>query len=340
MSIDRHLNRLLLIMFSFVSIGCEELIVPPVPLSNPTAIFEHLWKDVNNRYSFFNEKEVNWLAVKHKYAPKISSDMSEHELFEVLGDMLAELRDGHVNLLSTFNRSRNWIWYQGFPLYYNQQIIEQVYLGTDFRIIGPMQVQSLDNILYVNYRTFENSVTERHMDEIVRLMRSHDGLIVDVRSNGGGNLQNAQRIVARFIEQDLIYARERFKSGPGHNDFTSWASLRVEPSPGEKYLGKIAVLTNRRSYSTTTFFAQMMKILPQARLFGDQTGGGGGIPVFAELPNGWTYRFSASQTTDLNGNHLEFGVEVDDLLADPRRIVFGRDHFIDTAITWLKGQSE
>lgn len=335
MSNYRLLSRFLLVILVFFNVGCEELTVPPAPLANPSAVFEHLWNDVNNRYSFFNEKQVNWGAVKSKYASRVFQSMSEHELFEVLGDMLAELKDGHVNLLSTFNRSRNWIWYQGFPLFYNQQIIEQVYLGTDFRIIGPMQAQSLGTILYINYRTFENTITEQHMDEIVRLMQSHKGLIIDIRSNGGGNLQNAQRITSRFIEKDLVYAQERFKSGPGRNDFTSWASLRVVPSSGDRYLGKIAVLTNRRSYSTTTFFAQMMKMLPQARLFGDQTGGGGGVPVFAELPNGWTYRFSGSQTVDLDGKQLEFGVAVDELLTDPRKIIFGRDHFIDTAIEWL-----
>jgi C-terminal processing protease CtpA/Prc len=193
-------------------------------------------------------------------------------------------------------------------------------------------------MLYVNYRSFERAISQANMDEIVRLMQFHDGLIIDVRSNGGGNLQNAFTLVSRFITEELRYARQRYKTGPGRADFTPWADMRVTPHSGEKYLGRVAILTNRRSYSGTTFFAQMMRTLPQARLFGDQTGGGGGIPVFAELPNGWTYRFSGSQAVDLDGAQLEFGVPVDQLLTHPSDVIPGKDHFIEEAIAWLSAQ--
>ncbi|RZS95465.1 S41 family peptidase [Cecembia calidifontis] len=317
-------------------ISCEEILAPRAPEASPRAVFEHLWNDVHNRYSFFEEKQIDWVAVRQQYSPLIHENMAPDALFDVLGDMLGELQDGHVNLLSTFNRSRNWSWFEDFPLFYDQQLIEEVYLGTTFRIIGPLYAQTVENMLYVNYRSFERTLTTQHMDEIVRLMQFHDGLIIDVRSNGGGNLQNALNIASRFIEQEVTYARQRFKKGPGRADFTPWADLRISPHSGDKYLGKVAVLTNRRSYSTTTFFAQMMRTLPQARLFGDQTGGGGGIPVYAELPNGWTYRFSGSQTVDLDGVQLEFGVQADQFLENPMSIVEGKDRVIEEAIVWLK----
>lgn len=320
-------------------ISCEEIIAPRAPEASPRAVFEHLWSDVNNRYSFFEEKQIDWEAVKLQYSPLIHEDMSPDALFDVLGDMIGELEDGHVNLLSTFNRSRNWRWFEGFPLFYDQQLIDDIYLGTNFRIIGPLHAQTVDNMLYVNYRSFERNITTQHMDEIIRLMKFHEGLIIDVRSNGGGNLQNALNIASRFIEEEVVYARQRFKTGPGWADFTPWSDMRILPHSGEKYLGKVAVLTNRRSYSTTTFFAQMMRILPQARLFGDQTGGGGGIPVFAELPNGWTYRFSGSQTIDMEGTQLEFGVPADQVLENPMSIVEGKDRVIEEAIEWLKEEN-
>jgi C-terminal processing protease CtpA/Prc len=161
-------------------------------------------------------------------------------------------------------------------------------------------------------------------------------LIIDVRSNGGGNLQNALNIARCLTDEEITYARQRFKTGPSSSDFTPWTPLRISPHTGDKYLGKVAVLTNRKSYSTTTFFAQMMRTLPQVRLFGDQTGGGGGTPAYAELSNGWTYRFSGSQTIDLNGQHLEFGVHVDQLLTQPMDPISGQDHFIEAATAWLQ----
>ncbi|WP_114749828.1 S41 family peptidase [Pleomorphovibrio marinus] len=316
--------------------SCEVIIRPEDPPANPRAVFEHLWSDVHNRYSFFEEKQIDWEDVKQAYSPLIHDGMDPYELFDVLGDMLAELEDGHVNLLSTFNRSRNWSWFEGYPLFYDEQLIYDKYMKTDYRIIGPLHAQTIDNMLYVNYRSFERTISDQHMDEIVRLMQFHDGLIIDVRSNGGGNLRNAHKIASRFTEEEVIYARQRFKTGPGAADFTPWASLRITPYSGEKYMGKVALLTNRHSYSSTTFFAQMMRVLPQARLFGDQTGGGGGTPVFAELPNGWTYRFSGSQTIDPDDAHLEFGVQVDQLLTHPMDQLEGKDHFIEAAVGWLR----
>lgn len=326
----------LLLFLAVITMGCEEIFEPNAPQENHRAIFEHLWSDVNNRYSFFEEKQIDWEAIKQRYCPLVHENMDPYEFFDILGDMLAELQDGHVNLLSTFNRSRNWSWYEGYSLYYDEPLIYDEYLKTNYRIIGPFHAQSVDNMLYVNYRSFERTVKEQHMDEIVRLMQFHDGLIIDVRSNGGGSQQNGLNIASRLTDEERLYARQRFKTGPGKTDFTPWASLKITPHSGEKYLGKVAILTNRRSYSATTFFSQMMRSLPQARLIGDQTGGGGGIPVFAELPNGWTYRFSGSQTVDLEGVQLEFGVPVDQLLTHPMDAIPGKDHFIEAAITWLK----
>ncbi|MCC5937111.1 MAG: S41 family peptidase [Lunatimonas sp.] len=328
-------DRFWITALALLVFGCEAIIAPDRPDANPNAVFEHLWTDIHHRYSFFEEKQIDWQAKKDQYRSLISEDMDQYELFEVLGDLLAELEDGHVNLQSTFNRSRNWSWYEDYPLFYDEQLIFERYLKTDYRIIGPLLAQTVQNTLYVNCRSFERTLTAQHMDEIIRLMQFHDGLIVDVRSNGGGNLLNALQIASRLTEEELIYARQRFKTGPGRSDFTPWAPMRIVPRSGEKYLGKVAVLTNRRSYSSTTFFAQMMRVLPQARLFGDQTGGGGGTPAYAELPNGWTYRFSGSQTIDLDGAQLEFGVPVDQLLTHPMDHTPGSDAFIEAAIRWL-----
>ena len=44
---------------------------------------------------------------------------------------------------------------------------------------------------------------------------------------------------------------------------------------------------------------------------GDITGGGLGAPNGGELPNGWEYRFSITQTLDLDGNNFENGVPPD-----------------------------
>jgi len=272
---------LLILLVTIIGSSCEKALIPKDENFTPKEIFSLLWNDIHGKYSYFEEKQIDWVEVKSIYEPKIHNQLDEYELFGILGDLLAELRDGHVNLLSTFNRSRNWEWYENFPVNYNEQLVQDNYLGTDYRIIGPMLVQSVEGILYVSYRSFERIISQENMDEIIRLMNFHKGLIIDIRNNGGGSLQNGLTMTSRFIDDKMVYGRQRFKSGPKISDFTPWTNMSVSPSDVTKYIGKIAILTNRGSYSAATFFAQMMKTLPQAQLFGDQTGGGGGIPAYA-----------------------------------------------------------
>lgn len=55
--------------------------------------------------------------------------MSSEGLFEVLGNMLNELKDGHVNLASAHNVSYYDAWYQDYPRNFREDIVEDVYLG-------------------------------------------------------------------------------------------------------------------------------------------------------------------------------------------------------------------
>ena len=73
----------------------------------------------------------------------------------------------------------------------------------------------------------------------------------------------------------------------------------------------IAVLINRLSYSATNFFAAYMSTLPNVTLIGDRSGGGGGVPVSFELPNGWKFRLSATRTYLPDGFKIERGIEPD-----------------------------
>ncbi|MCC5938803.1 MAG: S41 family peptidase [Lunatimonas sp.] len=291
--------------------GCELVWISPDPQPTPEVVFEHLWRDLNERYAYFDHKGVDWGELYSVFRPQISSDMDDQKLFEVLGEMLHELKDGHVNLSSDFNRSRNWEWYQQFPMNYNENVILLTYLKNDHWISGSLYHQMHGEVLYINYRSFAQEISEADLNAIMERAAGTKGVILDIRSNGGGNLANAYRLAGCFTDSRTRFAEQRWKNGPRQDDFTPWSPMFVVPRNGLRYAGKVVVLTNRRAYSASTFFAQMMRSLPGVQLLGDQTGGGGGTPAFGELPNGWIYRFSATQTIDLEGRHLEDGVPVD-----------------------------
>src|SRR5690606_15462374 len=137
-------------------------------------------------------------------------------------------------------------------------------------------------------------------------MTGVDGVILDLRSNGGGAIQNAHNLAGRFTDVERIGFYSRLKNGPGPTDFGPEQAVHVIPSGSPlKFTGNVAILTNRSSYSATSMFCLHMRALPNVRLIGDTTGGGLGVPNGGELPNGWTYRFSVSQSMspeiDANG---------------------------------------
>jgi C-terminal processing protease CtpA/Prc len=167
------------------------------------------------------------------------------------------------------------------------------------------------------------------------------GLIIDVRNNGGGSVSNAFTIANRFADEKKKVADWFYKTGPSHDDFSQAEEKFIEFAGDEDYRfdKPIVVLINRSSYSSANFFASMMSFLPNVTLIGDQTGGGGGLPINNELPNGWRYRFSATRTLDANGNNIEFGVKPNIMIElDSTRLAEGEDNMIEEAINFIKKQ--
>src|SRR3954467_15153209 len=105
------------------SSACGKLLIGPDPANSPASNFDILWKTVDEKYSYFTYKNIDWNAVYAKYRPKVKDGMKSEELFQVMDDMLFELHDGHVNLISSFNVSRNWEWYLGYPQNFNNTIL-------------------------------------------------------------------------------------------------------------------------------------------------------------------------------------------------------------------------
>lgn len=325
-----------IIALCLLTSSCESWILPPDPSDHPQEIFDQLWGDIQFRYAFFGHKNIDWFEIRKEYSPQITSDLTDEKLFEIMGKMLFELKDGHVSLESKFGRSKNWDWFGKNPMDYNESNIFFSYFKADYRVTGPLLHQVIDSVLYINYRSFTKEITDSNLEAIMNRAAGLKGVIVDIRNNSGGNLKNAYKLASFFTGMEVTYAHQRIKNGPGIDEFTAWRPMVVKPFKKDFFDGNVVVLTNRRAYSASTFFAQMMKVLPNAVLMGDKTGGGGGTPAFGELPNGWIYRFSATQTIDLDGNQLEDGVPVNIRVRLNRSDeIKGKDTLIDEALLYL-----
>ena len=304
--------------------------------NSPQGNFEALWKIIDERYCFFDYKQheygLDWQQVYNIYNVRARGSMNSEQLFEVLTDMLAELRDGHVNLSTAFDYGRYWNWHEDYPSNFCDTL-QRRYLGTDYRIAGGIHYRILDdNIGYAYYGSFTNGLGESNLDEVISHFAFCNGLILDIRGNGGGNLTNAETLAARFFNEKTLVGYMQHKTGKGHNDFSSMEPQYIEPSSNLRWQKNVVVLTNREVFSAANEFVKYMKYAPTAKIVGDRTGGGSGLPFTSSLPNGWTVRFSACPMYDRERQHTEFGIDPDYKVGLKRAdYVKGEDSLIEFA---------
>lgn len=309
--------------------------------ATPVDTFECLWQTIDTKYCYFDHKDIDWDEVHERYRPRVVNDMTSEQLFEVCAEMLNELRDGHVNLSSPFDVSYYRRWWTDWPQDFDYRVVQQYYLDFDYRSIGSIDYKILpQNIGYIRYPSFSSLPGEGNLNYIFSYLAACDGLIIDIRDNGGGAMTNITPFVSRLIHSEMTAGYMRHKTGPGHNDFSDPYAITYAPAGSDRVVWNkpVAVLINRSCYSAANDFAMVMRQVPGVTLVGARTGGGGGLPLSSSLPNGWNVRFSSAPVTDADGNDIEEGIDPSpgcEAHALPEDLAAGYDPIIDRAIEIL-----
>lgn len=310
--------------------------------NSPKGNFEALWNIMDTHYCFFEMKQreigIDWDEIHDRYDALINDKMGDISLFEVLNNMIGELKDGHVNLYGRYDIGRNWTWKTDYPSNLSLDLRER-YLGDDYLIASSGYFYTIlpDNIGYLVIESFSNTISESKLDAILNWFSICNGMIIDIRGNGGGMLTEAEKVASRFTEERVLCGYVKYKNGPGRNDFSKPEPVYVEPAKNRlRWQKPVAVLVNRGCFSTANDFAVKMKALPGAYLFGDRTGGGGGLPFSSELPNGWSVRFSSAPMFDASMEDIEGGVDADFHVAlTESDLEKGVDSLIESARKWI-----
>src|SRR6266403_4447739 len=101
------------------------------------------------------------------------------------------------------------------------------------------------------------------------------GLVVDLRRNGGGSLEEVISLTHLFIKPGPVVQTK------GSNGYTTVSS---EPNPGLAYSGPMVVLTSRQSASASEIFAAALQDYGRAIIVGDQsTFGKGTVQTILEI---------------------------------------------------------
>ncbi len=299
------MRRLVALTLGLLSAGCADLLVGPNAATDPPAMFEQVWRDVDRHYSFFQIKDVNWDSLHTVYGGRVGPAASPAYLASTLGSLLIALKDYHATLWTPFG-----VWQYRGPVgrtwVFNEGVVRDRYV-TDWSTppYGNLRFGHLaPDIGYIWIPTFDGSSFGPDMDLALARLSDVRALVVDVRDNGGGSNRNALDVASRFVTGEHVYAYMRFRSGPAHGDFTAPHAELVHWA-GALYTGRAIVLANRGTYSAAEMFVLMMRTVPGVTVVGDSTGGAGGNPLTRELPNGWTYRFSQTVISAPDGTTFE-----------------------------------
>ena len=331
----KHYIFILAILIALTS--CELLVMEDSPKNNQVNNFETLWKTLDERYSFFEYKNIDWDSVYSIYRPQIDNTISDDSLFQVCKNVLNSLQDGHVYLIGDKDIAFYPDFYLDYPANYNRDLLERnYYRDHDTKYTGPLRNALFGDIGYMYYGSFSLPISNDNLDDVLTRFKDTKGLIIDVRHNEGGDPQYAFKMLERIVNQRTHVYNTAYKTGPKRNDFAETAEVFVEREGNVRYNKPVIVLANRLSYSATNLFVAMCKSIPNITIMGDYSGGGGGVPAGAELPNGWSYGFSSSILSMPDGFIIEHGVAPDiaiDLV--PSDEINGIDTILEKALETL-----
>lgn len=336
----RWYTAALLAAMLFIFSACEKAWMHE-PGATPAQVFDYLWQRVDEQYSMFDVKQVDWSAVYRSLRPMVNDTIGSDSLFALCAAMLDRLNDGHVNLVGTFDVSRSDTVHRRFYAQsgVDMNVVVLNYLGARYHSTGGLAHNSLCNgqVIYLYYGSFNNGVSEAGLRHIIAFYPDAKGMILDLRGNGGGSLSNVNNLLSVMPSNGQIVYYSQIKSGPAHNQFTPLEPTYAPVNKGKTYDHPVVVLTDRGCFSAASTFAVATQAYDNLILMGDTTGGGMGLPTMGVLPNGWRYRFSITRTIALDGRNYENGVPPDILLPFDRPAcqTTGRDNIIDSACAFI-----
>ncbi len=302
---------LLIISLGLLFSSCDKALLGPEIENTPESNFEYFWKDYSDHYANFRVKNIDWDAVYEEYRPQITASSTDEDLFNVLTSMQELLNDGHVSLYTGLPDITFYGSGPGFALaiqdiypFYEKSWVEP-YLVNEINSLGEDQIiygLLEDNLgyLYIGEMYEDLKLWGEVMDDVVAQLGDTDGLVLDLRDNGGGEDEAGRFITSYFTDSEAPYQNVRFKNGPGPNDFEEVRRWSIAPGRSTLYTKPIAVITDRYCISAGETFALALKTLPQMIHVGDTTTGAFSDTNDRELPNLWKYRIPVAEVKDQN----------------------------------------
>ena len=178
---------------------------------------------------------------------------------------------------------------------------------------------------YIKINSFTNNSFEQFSEQLIKLEeKDHiENLIIDVRNNGGGYLEQAVDIASLFVKKgNIIYSLQDKKETKEIKDTTK---------DNRNY--KIIVLVNGSSASASEILALSLKDNNGAILVGEKTYGKGKVQTTKKLEDGTTLKYTSSKWLGPVGEYIDGEGITPDYKVEQKE---NKDNQYEKAISLLK----
>ncbi|MDP4223541.1 MAG: S41 family peptidase, partial [Bacteroidota bacterium] len=200
--------------------------------------------------------------------------------------------------------------------------LPMLYTTIDSRIIN-------NNIGYIHFDIFHPVL----LDTIIKCIKEYHNLpylILDIRGNNGGEFITRKTIAEQFVDKRTLFWR--YKSRRGIDD------VFLEPTD-KPFTGKLIILIDERSCSSSEEFSGGMKAIGRATIIGKRTTGKVLTMKVVTLPDGGLFLYPNTQTLTSKNEVLEGMGVIPDINADLKieDLLAGRDSQLEAAISYITG---
>jgi carboxyl-terminal processing protease len=177
---------------------------------------------------------------------------------------------------------------------------------------------------------------EKAMDRVSEC----SGIVLDLRGNPGGVGAMVMGFGGYFVDSAISLGTMRMRQVTLRFAMNP-RRVKSDGSPAAPFRGRLAILVDPMTASTSEIFATGMQRIGRARVFGEQSAGAALPAMMDRLPSGDVFVHAIADFTDPDGQRIEgAGVIPDEiLLLSARDLSEGRDTALEAATRWIRNDA-
>ncbi len=298
----------------------EQKTVPPlaaIDAKDAAQAFTQVWQAFDAEYANFGLlPELDWKALGKTYEKEMARAGTVFDAAAVLSDMLANLEDLHVRVKA----GEDWL-----PGYARERPLNAHWKGSLGQLVAHQVAgenlttgHTADGIGYLNVSGLSDASLPAQFDAALEGFADTWSLVVDLRFNGGGDELLGRELAGRFLDEERVYSKNRYRNGPKHADLGPVLDRPCAPRGPWRYESPVVALWGQRTMSSAESLALTLAQFPAVTSMGDRGAGSSGNPRRLELECGIVVNLPRWHDMDPEGRPVEHaGVAPEVALAFP-----------------------